>query len=141
MGTSANFTTIATGPWRSNGTLGTFAADLLPNNPYTLRLTASNGQSVNTTVAVVVNTGATKLGDFTLTYQDIRFLASVSPSAFAASTTARTRIKATSVMAGHWVIALSNITTDANLMCSSHCPMASARHLLSPAGSSFFGCT
>jgi RHS repeat-associated protein len=139
-GTSANFTTIATGSGAVSGTLGTFAADLLPNNPYTLRLTASNGQTANATVAVVVNTGATKMGRFTLTYQDIQLPGLGFPISV------RRVYDSTNPNSGDfgygWTLGYSsiNITTDASFNVFITLPNGKRSAFAFTPQCSFFGC-
>ena len=141
IGTSTNFTTIATGTGAVNGTLGTFPADLLPNNPYTLRLTASNGQSASTTVAVVVNTGVTKLGSVTLTYQDLALPGLGFPISL------RRVYDSTNPAPGDfgsgWTLGYSTVdlTTDANYNVFITLPTGKRTAFLFNPSCGFFGCT
>ena len=141
IGTSAIFTTITTGSGAVTGTLGTFAADLLPNDPYTLRLTASNGQSVNTTVAVVVNSGVTKMGSVSLTYQDLTLPGLGFPISI------RRVYNSTNPNSSDfgfgWSLGYSSvdITTDANFNVFITLPNGKRTAFAFTPACSFFGCT
>lgn len=58
----------------ANGVLGTFRASLLANNPYRILLSARDaaGNSDSQEIEVQVDAGALKLGDFTLTFEDMQ---------------------------------------------------------------------
>jgi RHS repeat-associated protein len=56
-----------------HGLLGSFPATLVANGPYRIRLTASdNNHAVSQEVDVQVDSNNLKLGDFTLSYEDMR---------------------------------------------------------------------
>jgi RHS repeat-associated protein len=57
----------------ASGLLGTFPATLVANGPYRIRLTATdNNHAVSQEVEVQVDSNNLKLGDFTLSYEDLR---------------------------------------------------------------------
>ncbi|MHC5537619.1 RHS repeat-associated core domain-containing protein [Singulisphaera rosea] len=70
---SSTFTTIATGTAPlSDGSLGTFDPTMLPDGPYTLKLTSTDTSSQTTTVSRTINVqGKLKLGNFSLSFNDL----------------------------------------------------------------------
>ena len=71
---AANWTTLSSGSASvTAGSLGKFPASLLANNPYRLRLSARDANSiVSQEIEVQVESGQMKLGAFTLSYVDLK---------------------------------------------------------------------
>ena len=64
----------------SSGVLGTFPVTLVANGPYRIRLTAfDTSQAISNEVEVQVDSKDLKLGDFTLSYEDLRLPALTFP--------------------------------------------------------------
>jgi RHS repeat-associated protein len=64
----------------ASGVLGTFPATLVANGPYRIRLTAAdNSVALSTEIEVQVDSNDLKLGDFTLSYEDMRVQAITFP--------------------------------------------------------------